>query len=242
MSVPATLRADAVTKAYGDLAVLAGVTVDVAPGEVGCVVGPTGCGKSTLLRLLLSLERPDSGTVIVPAGVGAIGVVFQDEALLPWRTVADNVALPLELHGTPRYESRRRALDALAHVALADDADRLPGELSGGDCQQVALARAMVDDPQLLVMDEPFGHLDPESRLAVETTLLAWLAERGTSVLFVTHNIEEAVFLGDVVHVLSPKPTRVKETVHVDLARPRRLTDARLIELRRHITDLIRWW
>lgn len=236
------LAAEGLAKRYGDLEVLRDITVRVAPGETCCLVGPTGCGKSTLLRLLLSLEAPDGGRLRLGVDGTDVGVVFQDDALLPWRTVAENVALPLDLRRVSGPERSRRVEDALGHLGLEGCADMLPGELSGGLRQSVSLARAMIAEPALLVMDEPFGHLDPESRLEVESLLLAWIAERGTSVLFVTHNIEEAVFLGDRVVVLSPKPTTVKEVVEVPLQRPRSLDDPRLVELRRELTELIRWW
>ena len=239
---PALLSAQELTKSYGELDVLGRVTLEVAPGEICCLVGPTGCGKSTLLRLLLALEQPDAGTLTVGASGAEVGVVFQEDALMPWRSIADNVALPLELAGVAAAERRERALASLGHVGLDGRADQLPGELSGGMRQYVSLARAMVGEPRLLVLDEPFGHFDPESRVAVESLLLEWLAERGTAALFVTHNIEEAVFLGDRVAVLSAKPSTVKQTVEVDLPRPRSLDDPRLLELRREITELIKWW
>jgi NitT/TauT family transport system ATP-binding protein len=238
----ALLRAEAMSKSYGPLEVLRDITLSVAPGEICCVVGPTGCGKSTLLRLFLEVERPDSGRLESAVSGPDLGVVFQEDALLPWRTVLDNVALPLELHGLPADERRERAFASLDRLSLAEHADRLPGELSGGTRQYVALARAMVGEPRLLIMDEPFGSLDPESRLDVETRMLGWLAERGVAVLFVTHNIEEAAFLGDRIVVLSPKPTVVKEVVDVALARPRSLQDPALVDIRRHVTDAIRWW
>jgi ABC-type nitrate/sulfonate/bicarbonate transport system ATPase subunit len=238
----ALLSARALAKSYGELDVLGEISLEVGPGEVCCLVGPTGCGKSTLLRLLLALESPDAGTLTVGASGAEVGVVFQDDALLPWRTVADNVALPLELAGVGAGERRERALASLRHVGLDRRADQLPGELSGGMRQYVSLARAMVGEPRLLVLDEPFGHFDPESRVAVETLLLEWLGERGTAALFVTHNIEEAVFLGDRVAVLSAKPSAIKQTVEVGLERPRSLDDPRLVELRREITELIKWW
>lgn len=238
----ALLSARELAKSYGDLDVLGEISLEVSPGEICCIVGPTGCGKSTLLRLLLALERPDDGSLTIGASGSEVGVVFQEDALLPWRSIADNVALPLELHGVSASERRERALAALTHVELDRRADQLPGELSGGMRQYVSLARAMVGEPRLLVLDEPFGHFDPESRVAVETLLLDWLAERGTAALFVTHNIEEAVFLGDRVAVLSAKPSTVKETVEVGMERPRSLDDPRLIELRREITELIKWW
>ena len=238
----ALLSAQALAKSYGDLDVLGGITLEVDAGEVCCIVGPTGCGKSTLLRLLLALEQPDRGTLTSGAGGAEVGVVFQEDALLPWRSIADNVALPLELLGVGSGERRERALASLRHVGLDQRADQLPSELSGGMRQYVALARAMVAEPRLLVLDEPFGHFDPESRVAVETLLLEWLGERGTAALFVTHNIEEAAFLGDRVTVLTAKPSIVKETVEVELERPRSLDDPRLVELRREITELIKWW
>lgn len=233
------LSAEQVGKDYGALPVLRDVTFGVEAGQFCCVLGPTGCGKSTLLRLLLGLEAPTRGQLVGPAAAAPPGVVFQRDGLLPWRTVAENVALPLELGGHDRAERRERVAAMLERLELGALSERYPSELSGGSRQFVALARALVTEPQLLIMDEPFGHLDPRTRVAMETQLLEWLGQLGTTVLFVTHNVEEAVFLGDLVVVLSDKPTVVQETVEISLDRPRDPDDPEFLEVRRHLDELV---
>jgi ABC-type nitrate/sulfonate/bicarbonate transport system ATPase subunit len=233
------LTAEQVAKRYGELEVLRDITFSVPAGRLCCILGPTGCGKSTLLRLLLGLEAPTGGRLAGPGDGSAPGVVFQRDALLPWRTVAENVALPLEVERMSAAQRRERVARTLDQLELTGVADRYPGELSGGARQFVALARALATEPRLLIMDEPFGHLDPITRLTMETQLLEWLGRLRTTVLFVTHNVEEAVFLGDTVVVLSDKPTVVVETVEVSLDRPRDPDDPAFLEVRRHLSELV---
>ncbi|HEX9738431.1 MAG TPA: ABC transporter ATP-binding protein [Candidatus Limnocylindria bacterium] len=215
----------------GTLAALDGLTGSVASGELVAVIGPNGCGKSTLLRAIAGLLAPSAGRIgLGPdgspprAGDGRIGLVFQQPRLLGWRSALDNVALPLELNGTPRDERHQAAERALAQVGLADDSVGAlrPRELSGGMQQRVALARSLVTDPPVLLLDEPFSALDALTRDAFDVQLEAlWLARRRTVVL-VTHSVGEAIGLADRIWVVTPRPGRVAADIRVPLARPRR--------------------
>ncbi|PYM18777.1 MAG: ABC transporter ATP-binding protein [Candidatus Rokuibacteriota bacterium] len=216
------------TRAGSRIRALADVTLEVADGEFVTVVGPSGCGKTTLLRILGGLLPASSGTVELlgrrVTGPGRkVGMVFQDPVLLPWRTVLDNVMVPVIVLRLDRQLYRRRALELLALVGLTGFENRYPHELSGGMRQRVSLARALVHDPALLLMDEPFGALDAMTREAMNLELQRIWRESGKTVLFITHSIPEAVFLGDRVVVMSPRPARVVDMVTVDLPRPRDL-------------------
>jgi NitT/TauT family transport system ATP-binding protein len=211
------------TKA-GQVVALTEVDLTVAPGEFVSLIGPSGCGKSTLLRLIADLETPTSGTVEV-FGTSAhqarldqrYGIAFQQAGLLPWRTVAANIALPLELTGMPKSAVAERVEELIALVGLGDFGDRFPDQLSGGMQQRVAIARALAKKPELLLMDEPFGALDEMTREYLQTELLRIAAETGAAVVFVTHSIPEAVYLSDRVVVMSPRPGRIAEVVPMSL-------------------------
>ncbi|MGI6207171.1 MAG: ABC transporter ATP-binding protein [Anaerolineae bacterium] len=225
MSQPA-LRLRDVTFTYSPgerpLEALADVDLDVEAGEFVTVVGPSGCGKTTLLRLIAGLTKPTAGTIeIAGNGNGVVGFVFQSGALLPWRTVRANISLPLELAGVNGEAIRRRVDDLISLVGLTGFEAAYPRELSGGMQQRVALARALVNDPTLLLLDEPFASLDSFSRERMNDELQRiWMAS-GTTVIMVTHSIEEAVFLSDRVVVLSQRPGRVKGIFEVPFERPR---------------------
>ncbi|ACA17841.1 ABC transporter related [Methylobacterium sp. 4-46] len=204
--------------------VLAGLDLDVAPGEFLAIVGASGVGKSTLLRVVADLVRPSAGIVTVspPApGRRAVALVFQDARLLPWRRILDNVGFGLEKLRIPRAERRRRAARALARVGLSDLARRWPFQLSGGQRQRVALARALAVEPHVLLMDEPFSALDALTREALQDELARLCGGSGQTVLFVTHDIEEAVYLADRVVVLAGAPGRIAATHVVAAPRPR---------------------
>ena len=204
------------------------VSLSIAPGEFVSVLGPSGCGKSTLLRCIAGLEVPSSGSVAVNGNVVkqppvGLGMVFQRDALLDWRTVADNLMLPIDFRRGDRAAARGRAEALIALTGLQGFEARYPAQLSGGMRQRVALCRALVDDPVLLLMDEPFGALDALTRDQMNIELQRmWLTEHKT-VLFVTHSITEAIFLGDRVVVMTPRPGRIADVVEVRLPRPRRL-------------------
>ncbi len=212
----------------GVVTALEALNFDVADGEFVAVVGPSGCGKSTLLHILAGVFSASGGQALlrgrpVNGPRRDVGVVFQDALLLPWRRVLDNVLLPAIVHGLPMVPARERAASLLHLVALDGFADKYPRELSGGMQQRVAIARGLLHDPAILLMDEPFGALDAMTREQMNLDLLdIWQASRKT-ILLITHSIGEAVFLADRVLVMSPRPGRIIDEVTVDLPRPRRL-------------------
>jgi NitT/TauT family transport system ATP-binding protein len=226
-----------VRKSFGDVRALDGVDLDVPAGGFVCLVGASGCGKSTLLNLVAGLDAPSGGTV---ESVGRTALMFQEAALFPWLTVAGNVELALRLRGVPRKARRARAEDLLHAVRLHDFVDRRPHELSGGMRQRVALARAFAQEADLLLMDEPFGALDAMTRDLLHHELERLWTELRLTVLFVTHNVREAVRLGDRVVVLTSRPGRVAATFDVDIDRPRRIESPEVSSLAGAITERLR--
>lgn len=233
--LPVHLQLRNVGKVYhsmnGDLVALANVNLDVREGEFLSLLGPSGCGKSTVLRCLAGLEDTSSGAVVVngkqvngpPEG---LGIVFQRDVLLDWRTVMDNVLLPFEFTGSRKVrEMKPHAMKLLRMVGLAAYADRYPWELSGGMRQRAAICRALVDEPALLLMDEPFGALDEFTRDQLNLELQRIWAETRKTVVFITHSIAEAIMLSDRVAVMARNPGRVVEVIDIDLPRPRTLLD-----------------
>jgi NitT/TauT family transport system ATP-binding protein len=216
------------TRGAGFLAI-SEATFDVEAGELVSLVGPSGCGKTTLLKILAGLHGWDSGEVTIGSRsqpfdpTRDIGMVFQQPLLLKWRRIIDNVLLPAEILGLPAAASRARARDLLALVGLAGSDDKYPYELSGGMQQRAAIARALIHDPKLILMDEPFGALDALTREKMNLELLRIWAEARKTIVFVTHGITEAVFLGTRVVVLSAGPARMADNFHVDLPHPRTL-------------------
>ena len=208
----------------GPTLALDGLSLQVGDGELACVVGPSGCGKTTLLRVLAGLEPPTSGRVTIRADNLARpikGMVFQGAGIFPWMTVAQNVGYGLALHGTTKAEREAIAQHWIHEVGLAGFADRYPAQLSGGMQQRVGLARAFAYDPEVLLMDEPFGALDAQTRLILQELLLAQWERQRKTVMFVTHSIEEALTLGDRIFVLSARPGRLLAEIAVPFERPR---------------------
>jgi ABC-type nitrate/sulfonate/bicarbonate transport system ATPase subunit len=222
----AKLVIDALGKSFGELPVLDEVAFDVAPGEFVALVGPSGCGKSTLFNVIAGLERPDRGRVLVD-GQDATGRVDpfaympQQDLLFPWRTVLDNTTLGLEVAGMSRRSARERAGKLFEPFGLAGFERSRPGELSGGMRQRAALLRTVVQDRAVLLLDEPFGALDALTRLDMQVWLDGVRDRYDWTVLLITHDVREAVFLADRVLVLGPRPTSVRHEVVVDLPRPR---------------------
>lgn len=205
---------------------LSGVDLTVADNEFVSIVGPSGCGKSTLLEIVGGLIEPSGGEVLIDEEPikgphPAVGLVFQQESAFPWRTVLENVAFGLEMHGVGKGERHERSRELIELVGLKRFEDRYPGELAGGMRQRVAIARTLVMNPEVLLMDEPFGALDEQTRLILGDELLRiWSSTRATA-LFITHSIEEAALLSDRVIVMSARPGTIRKVVPVDLERPR---------------------
>ena len=228
MIVVSSLEKTYATRGRAQVQALAGISVEIGSGEFITIVGQSGCGKTTLLKILAGLLQRSAGSVSlrgqpVDEPSRDIGIVFQDPVLLPWRTVFDNVMLPVEVLGLDRQSSRGRARELLELVGLMGFEDKYPHELSGGMRQRVAIARALVHDPSLLLMDEPFGALDAMTREFMNLELLRIWKESGKTIVFITHSIPEAAFLADRVIVMSARPGRIKEIVEVRLPRPRDL-------------------
>jgi len=248
VAVEPRVRVDGVSKRYdganGPVQALDHVAFDVADGEFVCIVGPSGCGKTTLFRIIAGLEPATTGHVALDGGrvdgpSTDLGLVFQEYHLFPWRTVAGNVGFGLEQAGVATAERERRVRDLLDLVGLDGFADTYPRDLSGGMKQRVALARALAVDPGLLLMDEPFGAVDAQTKTMLQDELLDIWRETGKTVLFVTHDVEEAVKLADRVVVMAKEPGRIREVVDVDIDRPRERSDDAFIATYERILDRI---
>jgi NitT/TauT family transport system ATP-binding protein len=231
----------------GEVRALDDVTVEVADADFVCIVGASGCGKSTLLNIMAGLIRPTAGTVEVGErpveGPGVErGMVFQSYTLFPWLRVRENVEFGPSLKGVSKAERRRTADRLLEEMGLVEFARAYPRELSGGMKQRVAIARALANDPEVLLMDEPFGALDALTRAGAQRFLTEIWEQHRRTIAFVTHDIDEAIYLGDTVYVMSRRPGRIREIVQVDISRPRSLDDIgtpRFAELKHHILSLI---
>ncbi|HEX5579172.1 MAG TPA: ABC transporter ATP-binding protein [Candidatus Limnocylindria bacterium] len=231
------------------LIALEGCSLEVPAGSFTVVIGPNGCGKSTLLRLIAGLLRPDGGTIAIGgngspprAGDGRVGIAFQQPRLLPWLSTLDNVALPMALRGVGAAERNATAREALARVGLGEAADLRPRELSGGMAQRAGLARALIGDPPILLLDEPFSALDALSREAFDSELQALWMERPRTVVLVTHAVTEAVRLADRIAVMTPRPGSVARLIDVDLPRPRPVSlagDVRGMRLEAEVRDTL---
>jgi len=238
-----------VTRGGERIEALSDLSFNIAEKEFVSIVGPSGCGKSTLLKILSGILSRDSGDVLllkeaVTAPRTDIGMVFQESVLLPWRTVLQNVMLPIEVRKLDQILYKKRALEHLDLVGLGGFEKKYPSELSGGMQQRVSICRALVADPAIMLMDEPFGALDAMTREYMNVELLRIWAASGKTILFVTHSIPEAVFLSDRVIVLTERPGTVKEEIAIDLPRPRKLTDMNtdrfgtfVKRVRRHFTE-----
>jgi NitT/TauT family transport system ATP-binding protein len=220
------------------------VSLTVGENDFVCIIGPSGCGKSTLLRIIAGLETPDTGQVMfrgqpVTRPDPEIGMVFQEYSLFPWLQAVDNVAAGRAFAGTGKKKRRALAAHYLDVVSMSEFAHAYPHELSGGMRQRVAIARAFANDPQILLMDEPFGSLDAHTRILLQKELLRiWQSHRKT-VLFVTHSVDEAIYLADRIVIMSTWPGRVREIIDVDMARPRRRSDAAFGRMADHLLHLL---
>jgi NitT/TauT family transport system ATP-binding protein len=223
------------------------VSLSITPGEFVCVLGPSGCGKSTLLGALAGHWTPSRGSIHVDGAPVAgphpdRGLVFQQHTLFPWKKVLDNVAFGLKMQGIGRRERRERARELLGLVGLAGFEDRYPIQLSGGMQQRVEIARVLINHPRVMLMDEPFGALDAQTRLKMQELLLDVWARVNTTIIFITHDIDEALFLADRILVMSPRPGRIIDEIRLDFARPRHpdvMTSNHFTRLKRHCLDLL---
>jgi NitT/TauT family transport system ATP-binding protein len=210
-----------------DVLAVSDVSFEVKPGRFVVLVGPSGCGKSSLLMMMAGLRHPTSGTILVSGAPidnpdpNRVGVVFQEPSLFPWLTAEENVEFPLILRGVAKKDRRARAEEALQLVGLDGFGKRHPHELSGGMKQRVSIARGLVQDPPVLLMDEPFAALDEQTRMTMGDELLRIWAATGKTIIFVTHSLTEAVYLADEVIVMSPRPGRIVDRLEVALPRPR---------------------
>src|SRR5260370_37142252 len=229
------------------LETLNAVDLEVAQGEFVSLIGPSGCGKSTLFNIVAGLEQPDSGSLAIDGAsdsqrTGKTGYMPQQPLLLPWRTVEENVMLGLDVRRVPRQQAQEQARELLKHFGLAEFAQHYPATLSGGMRQRVALLRTVLFNPNFLLLDEPFGALDALTRLSCQMWLLDLWHEFHSSVLFITHDVREAILLSDRVYVLSSRPARVLRVVEVELPRPRRseqLALAQAVQLEQELTALL---
>jgi len=238
------IRLEQVNKSFGDLQVLDNVSLSLNPGEFGAIVGPSGCGKSTVLRMLAGLDKPTSGMVLHDGhpvtGPGPDRtMIFQDHALYPWRTVSQNVGFGLELAGISKAVRTERVAQVLNLVGLKGFETYHPHQLSGGMRQRASIARALVMDPQVLLLDEPYGALDAMTRLTMQNELLKLWQGSGKTMLLITHDIEEALYLADRLYVMSHRPGRILREIVLDQERPRSRGDARFVQLREEVLSLL---
>ncbi|WP_206047018.1 ABC transporter ATP-binding protein [Noviherbaspirillum denitrificans] len=223
------------------------VSMSIRPGEFICLLGPSGCGKSTLLGALAGHLRPSKGTISldgrpVDGPASERGLVFQQHTLFPWKKVLDNVAFGLKMKGVPRAERRTQARELLELVGLKGFENVYPSQLSGGMQQRVEIARVLINHPRVMLMDEPFGALDAQTRLKMQELLLDVWSRIQTTIVFITHDIDEALFLADRILVMSPRPGRIIETLELDFARPRHtglVTSPEFTRLKRHCLELL---
>jgi len=241
------VKVNDLTKRFGDLLVLDKVSFEVMQGEFLCVVGPTGCGKTTFLNSLTKLYEPTSGEILIdnePVDMRKhnISYIFQEKFTMEWLNVEQNVGFGLDIKGIKGSEKKQAVDEVLEIVGLAKYRNYYPHELSASMLQRVGIARAFATKPELLLMDEPYGQLDIELRFKLEDELIKLWERTGTTVIFITHNLEEAVYLSENILVLTNKPTTIKEKVTNSLPRPQSVIDKDFIQLRNCVTDLIKWW
>lgn len=235
------------TKKFDELLVLNDMSFDVRKGDLLCVVGPTGCGKTTFLNCLTKIYSITDGQVLmdgksVDCKRNNLAYIFQGNSTMPWLTVEQNVAFGLDIKHIPKAKRNEQVNKYLDVVGLTAYKDYYPKQLSTSMLQRVAIARAFATEPELLLMDEPYGQLDIELRFRLEDELVKLWEMTGTTVIFITHNVEEAVYISNRIMVLTNKPTTVKQIMENDLPRPRDIASPDFVELRTNVTEAIRWW
>lgn len=247
MSEKVKVKVNHLTKKFGDLLVLDDMSFDVADGDLMCVVGPTGCGKTTFLNSLTKIYDITAGEILlngekVDPKSQNIAYIFQGDSTMPWLTVEENVRFGLDIKKISEQKKKEQVEKYLDIVGLTKFRKYYPKQLSASMLQRVSIARAFATEPELLLMDEPYGQLDIELRFKLEDELVKLWQLTKTTVLFITHNIEEAVYLGNKIMILTNKPTTVKTTIINELPRPRDIADPEFVRLRNEVTELIKWW
>jgi sulfonate transport system ATP-binding protein len=235
------------TKYFDDLHVLDNISFNIKKGEFLCVVGPTGCGKTTFLNLLTRIYSPTKGDLFIdgePADAKKhnLAFVFQEPSSMPWLTVEKNLRFGLEIKKLPKSEIDERVEKIISLLGLESFRHRYPHQLSVSTAQRIIIGRAFAMNPDLLLMDEPYGQMDIKLRFYLEDEVIRLWKELGATVVFITHNIEEAVYLAERILILTNKPATIREEVIVDLPRPRDVTDPEFIKIRKHVTEQIKWW
>jgi len=241
------VRFESFTKRFGDLLVLDNMDASFYENEFICIVGPTGCGKTTLANLVCGLLPPTKGKVTVDGAEvdprkHNIAFVFQEVAILPWRTLKDNIKLGLELKRFPKGEIETRVNEMIDLLGLRGFEKSFPNQISGGMKQRVDIARAFCADTDLLFMDEPFCQNDEKTRFYMLNLLIQLWEKKKRTIIFVTHNIEEAVYLAERIIVFTQKPTKIREEIMVNLPRPRDVSAPEFVKIRERVTELIKWW
>ena len=244
---PVKVEVKDLTKRFGDLLVLDHMNFDIKKNEFVCVVGPTGCGKTTFLNCLTRIHQPSEGDLFIdgePADPRKhnISFIFQEPSALPWLTVEENIAYGLKIKKLPKDEINKRVEQIIKLMGLQDSRKKYPGDLSVSVAQRVVIGRSFAMQPDLLLMDEPYGQMDVKMRFYLEDEVIRLWKELGSPVVFITHNIEEAVYLAERVIILSNKPANIKEEIKIDLPHPRNVADPKFIEYREYITEKIKWW
>lgn len=234
-------------KNFGSLEVLKNCNFNIKKGEFVCVVGPSGCGKTTFLNTLACLTPPTSGQILIdgePANPRKhnLSFVFQEPSAMPWLTVEQNIRFGLEIKNKPKDYINEKVDKIISLMGLSNYRKHYPHELSASAEQKVVIGRAFAMDPDLLLMDEPYGQMDIKTRFYLEDEVIRLWKELESTIVFITHNVEEAVYLAERVLILSQKPASVKESVIIDLPYPRDITSDKFIEYRTHIVDMIKWW
>lgn len=241
------VKVEHLTKRFGDLLVLDDISFDIKKGEFVCIVGPTGCGKSTFLNLLTRLIPATEGEILLdgePADPKkhSISFVFQEPSAFDWLTVRQNIEYGLKIKHRPEEEIKSQTDKIVSLLGLEEWCDVYPKDLSVSMEQRVVIGRAFAVNPDLLLMDEPYGQMDIKMRYYLEDEVIRLWKATGSTVLFITHNLEEAVYLAQRVLILSQKPAKIKASINVDLPRPRNVADPEFIKIRKEITDMIKWW
>ena len=247
MSEEAKVKVRSLTKSFGDLLVLDDISFDIKKGDFVCIVGPTGCGKTTFLNLLVKLIEPTSGEILIdgePADPKKhnMAFVFQEPSAYPWLTVEENIQYGLKIKKIPKNVIAERTEEILDILGLQEVRKIYPHQLSASIEQRVVIGRAFALHPDLLLMDEPYAQMDIKMRYYLEDQVIKLWQKTGSTVLFITHNIEEAIYLSEKCLILSNKPTTVKEEKAIDLPRPRDIASPEFIALREYVTSQIKWW